>query len=127
MRGGTSTTWGASTSNPASGGSRSKSKAIERALVGSTLASRVVVRVYVRPDGTQRLVAYVVPSEGTRPTPTQLRIAVELDVPSASVPTDFFLLDELPTGENGKVDLNALPIPGGKRSEFNLVPPTPST
>jgi amino acid adenylation domain-containing protein len=100
-------------------------EAIERALVGSTLARHVVVRVCLRPDGTERLVAYVVSSEGTRPTLTQLRTAVELNVPSASVPTDFFLLDELPTGENGKVDHSALPIPGGKRSEFGLVFPTP--
>jgi acyl carrier protein len=102
-----------------------ETEAIERALVESTLARHVVTRVCVRPDGTERLVAYVVPHEGTRPTPTQLRTAVELDVPSASVPTDFFLLDTLPTGENGKVDPSALPIPGGARSEFDLAPPTP--
>ncbi|MBM3676957.1 MAG: hypothetical protein FJW96_03600, partial [Actinobacteria bacterium] len=50
-----------------------------------------------------------------RPSVSALRAAVEREVPAASVPTDFVVVDALPLGENGKVDTGALPPPTGAR------------
>ena len=94
-------------------------EAIERTLVGANLARQVAVRMHERPGGGPLLVAYVVPPAGVRPTRKQLRTALERDVPASSVPSHFLLLEELPLGENEKVDIGALPVPGAGRPELD--------
>ena len=84
-------------------------EAIEQALLGSGAAAQVAVVVLASAGSSERLVAYVVPAAGTAPAPAELRAAVVSAVTAASVPTDYVLLDALPLGENGKVDLRRLP------------------
>ncbi|MER7980507.1 amino acid adenylation domain-containing protein [Streptomyces sp. NPDC095817] len=72
-------------------------------------ASFAVVREDV--PGDRRLVAYVVPSSGSRPDPADLARSLGRVLPAYMVPSAFVLLDELPLTLNGKVDHRALPEP----------------
>ncbi|WP_326841079.1 amino acid adenylation domain-containing protein [Streptomyces sp. NBC_01558] len=72
-------------------------------------ASFAVVREDV--PGDRRLVAYLVPSSGSRPDPADLARALGRVLPAYMIPSAFVLLDELPLNLNGKVDHRALPEP----------------
>jgi amino acid adenylation domain-containing protein len=61
--------------------------------------------------GDKRLVAYVVPAVGSRPTPGGLQASLRLQLPDYMVPAIFVRLDALPIGPNGKLDRSALPEP----------------
>ncbi|MFD4799329.1 amino acid adenylation domain-containing protein [Streptomyces anulatus] len=71
----------------------------------------------VRRDGiADRLVAHVVPAEGTRPAPDALRAFTAGLVPEYLVPYDILVVDALPLTAHGKLDRAALPAaerPGG--------------
>lgn len=63
-------------------------------------------------SGAPRLVAYLVPTEGSKaPGPDDLRAFATEQLPAYMVPTAWVLLDALPSTPNGKVDLRALPDP----------------
>ncbi|WP_190019460.1 AMP-binding enzyme, partial [Streptomyces lucensis] len=74
-----------------------------------------------RPDITQAVVlphphtatltAYLVPTPGTHPDPTQLRHELSHTLPHFMIPTSYTLIDELPLTPNGKLDTKALPQP----------------
>nr|WP_246290985.1 non-ribosomal peptide synthetase [Lentzea indica] len=64
-------------------------------------------------DGHKRLVAYLVPANGKRPSPDELRRFVADRLPSHLVPSAFVLLDRFPLSPNGKLDRSALPKPTG--------------
>ncbi|MET8847907.1 non-ribosomal peptide synthase/polyketide synthase [Amycolatopsis sp. NPDC004625] len=61
-------------------------------------------------DGHARLVAYVVPADGT-PDLSRLRTACKATLPDHLVPTVFVPLERLPLATSGKVDRRALPAP----------------
>ncbi|MES5816919.1 amino acid adenylation domain-containing protein [Streptomyces sp. RG80] len=61
--------------------------------------------------GTRRLVGYVVPDDGKRPDPAELRERLAATLPEYLVPAAFVLLDALPLTPNGKVDRKALAQP----------------
>lgn len=61
--------------------------------------------------GEKQLVAYVVGERGIELTPSELRSAVQRELPAYMVPRAVFVLPAFPLLPNGKVDLQALPRP----------------
>lgn len=68
--------------------------------------------------GDRRLVAYVVPSNGSAPGVTELRRFLERELPPYMVPSTFVELGSLPLSPNGKIDRDRLPAPDGDRPEL---------
>ncbi|MBS0644021.1 MAG: amino acid adenylation domain-containing protein [Proteobacteria bacterium] len=60
-----------------------------------------------------RLVAYVVPNQGASIDAAALRRALQRTLPDYMVPHAIIPLERLPLSPNGKLDLPALPPPGG--------------
>src|SRR5207248_363233 len=89
----------------------------------SQLARHPAVRaaaVVARDDrGEKRLIAYVVPQDGTPPTPTALRQHLSAGLPEYMVPSHFVTIPRLPLTANGKVDQRALPAPSRARPDFD--------
>jgi amino acid adenylation domain-containing protein len=76
--------------------------------------------VVARPDerGNNRLVAYVVESEGRTATAGDLRRYLKDTLPDYMIPATFVTLDALPLTPNGKVDRKHLPEADGARPEL---------
>ncbi|MFE9023481.1 amino acid adenylation domain-containing protein [Streptomyces sp. NPDC007808] len=81
---------------------------IEAALLDRGDVRECVVRA-VDVAGDRRLVAYVVPVPGRRPSPAELLGGLRDRLPSHMVPGHAVLLDALPTTASGKTDTRALP------------------
>ena len=64
--------------------------------------------------GSQRLVAYIVPHQGSASTISDLRSFLKEKLPEYMVPSAFVILSSLPLTPNGKVDCRALPEPEGR-------------
>ncbi|HKV08641.1 MAG TPA: amino acid adenylation domain-containing protein, partial [Thermoanaerobaculia bacterium] len=79
--------------------------------------------VLVRGD---RLVAYVVPREGT-PSLQALRPFLAERLPDYLVPTDLVVLSALPLSPSGKVDRSALPASGAEEISAPAEPAAPRT
>jgi amino acid adenylation domain-containing protein len=61
--------------------------------------------------GDKRLVAYLVPAAGSRPTHSALQSFLLARLPQYMVPAIFVRLDALPLNPNGKIDRTVLPAP----------------
>jgi amino acid adenylation domain-containing protein len=68
--------------------------------------------------GHARLLAYVVPSDSCRPAIADLGAHLKRVLPDYMIPSAFAFLDAIPLTPNGKVDRNALPIPGADLSDL---------
>ncbi|NYV76204.1 non-ribosomal peptide synthetase, partial [Streptomyces sp. UH6] len=80
------------------------------------------VAVLARED---RIVAYVVPSDGAAASPAALTSYLRDRVPEYLVPSAFVPLDALPLTRNGKLDRAALPAPEAGPAEGGRAPRTP--
>jgi amino acid adenylation domain-containing protein len=71
--------------------------------------------VILHGDGSPdpRLVAYVVPANGTAPGPGELGAHLSAILPPAMIPSAYITLDALPLNPVGKLDRAALPAPSG--------------
>jgi amino acid adenylation domain-containing protein len=61
-------------------------------------------------DGSDRLVAYVVPSGPQPPDPSALAAHLQARLPGHMMPSAFVTLASLPRSAHGKIDRNALPM-----------------
>jgi amino acid adenylation domain-containing protein len=90
---------------------------IEAALLEHPGVVRAAVALRHGPERDPRLVAYLVPREGSRPEPAELRGHLGRVLPDHMVPRAFVELERLPLTPNGKLDRAALPEPPRPREE----------
>jgi amino acid adenylation domain-containing protein len=82
---------------------------IEAALSASDAVRQAVVVDREGHRGEKRLVAYIIPKSGERPTRGALRRFLRERLPNYMIPFAFSFVDELPLTTSGKVDRQALP------------------
>ncbi|HEX4966051.1 MAG TPA: amino acid adenylation domain-containing protein [Thermoanaerobaculia bacterium] len=110
-------------------GYRVELEEIEAVLARHRSVREAVAAVREDAPGDQRLVAYVVPAPGERPSAADLRAHLEAALPAHMVPSAVVFLDALPLTGSGKVDRRALPAPVVDRPELVAVfvgPRTPA-
>lgn len=81
------------------------------------------------PGSEKRLLAYIVPRNGSSPAMADLRGFLARQLPDYMLPAAFITLEVLPVGPNGKVDRAALPLAGNEpplRDENFVSPRTPT-
>jgi amino acid adenylation domain-containing protein len=86
----------------------------------------VVIHREVTP-GDRRLVAYFITGNSVQVTGSQLRDWLKTRVPDYMIPTLFEKVDTIPLNVNGKIDINALPVPKGNRPGLDVVFKEPQT
>jgi amino acid adenylation domain-containing protein len=70
--------------------------------------------------GDKRLVAYLVTENGHMLNTSELRGWLDERLPDYMIPGVFEIVDAIPLTPNGKVDVDALPIPSGLRPELEV-------
>ncbi|MEU3020005.1 amino acid adenylation domain-containing protein [Nocardiopsis sp. NPDC007018] len=103
-------------------GFRIETGEIEAVLAAHPRVRSAVVHPVPGPDGSPRLVAYLVP-EGGEATTAELRAHAARTLPEYMVPSLFTHLAAFPTTLNGKVDRAALPAPGTASASDRFVAP----
>jgi acyl-coenzyme A synthetase/AMP-(fatty) acid ligase/acyl carrier protein len=84
---------------------------IETALTRHPAIRECVVVAKAEAAGSNRLIAYVVPAQGSTTTSSKLREYLKGNLPEYMIPAVFVTLAELPLTANDKVDRRALPEP----------------
>jgi amino acid adenylation domain-containing protein len=84
---------------------------IEKAIADHADVAQAVVIAREDHPGDVRLVAYVVPCEGTRLDEAGMRAHLKQRLPDYMVPAHFVTIDAVPLLANGKMDRKALPAP----------------
>ena len=93
---------------------------IEMALLRVDGVKEAVVIAREDIHGDKRLVAYIVPTNQTAPTASDLRNALAKQLPDYMIPSSYVALDALPLIGIGKVDRQALPDPGTARPSLGV-------
>src|SRR6266487_832295 len=111
-------------------GNRVEPGEIEAALAAHPRVAAVVVVLH-DDESSQRLVAYLVPTDPAEGVPGagELRGFLGERLPDHMIPAAFIELAGLPLTPNGKLDRAALPAPGGARPELGgefVAPATPA-
>ncbi|MFJ5999368.1 amino acid adenylation domain-containing protein, partial [Streptomyces sp. NPDC092370] len=98
---------------------------IEAALIRDPEIREAVVVVRDEEPARGRLIGYVTPADpARRPEPARLRTALTAALPAHMVPSAVVVLDVLPLTPQHKIDLRALPAPGGAPAEQHVEPRT---
>jgi amino acid adenylation domain-containing protein len=84
---------------------------VEAALLALAGVREAVVTLRDDLPGGPALAAYVVPTPGGAPPPTELKACLAASLPDIMVPAAFVVLPALPRTATGKVDRAALPAP----------------
>jgi len=100
---------------------------VEMALMDLDVVAKTVVVAREDVSGHKRLIAYVVAQSIPAPTATTLRNSLGAKLPDYMIPSAFVVLDDLPFIGIGKVDRNALPVPGNSRPELDVRYAAPRT
>jgi len=74
------------------------------------VADQIVLAREDKP-GDKRLVAYLVPANGTEPDVNEVKAFVREQLPEYMTPSAIVFMDELPLTPNGKINRHALPAP----------------
>ncbi|MGQ4600556.1 amino acid adenylation domain-containing protein [Nocardia sp. R6R-6] len=98
---------------------------IETALCGHPDVSRAAVAVHTRPNGTDQLTGYVVPTPHTTPDAAMLTTHLATRLPTHMIPTTIVTLDRIPLTSTGKLDHKALPAPDLRRQSRFRPPSNP--
>jgi amino acid adenylation domain-containing protein len=85
----------------------------------------VIAREFIR--GDRRLVAYLVTGSRKEFSSSQLREWLSKRIPEYMIPTVFETIEAIPLTVNGKVDIDALPVPSGVRPELDAAYKAPQT
>jgi hypothetical protein len=96
---------------------------IESALISHPTVAQAVVTAREDTPGDKRLVAYIVFRKGMVPELQPLRSLLQHRLPESMMPSAFVVLESLPVGPNGKIDLKALPAPDTSRRSTEYVDP----
>jgi amino acid adenylation domain-containing protein len=85
---------------------------IETALAQHPSVREAVVTVREDIPGEPRMTAYVVPAHAPGPSLGQLRHFLAEKLPAAMIPATFIIIEALPLTPSGKINRQALPMPG---------------
>lgn len=91
---------------------------IETLLTQHPEVQQSLVIDWADPTGDKRLVAYIVPMSGYKPSSRSLHRFLEKRLPKYMIPATFILLSALQLNQNGKVDRSLLPAPELGRPEL---------
>jgi amino acid adenylation domain-containing protein len=105
---------------------------IELGEIEAVLTQQPTIRecvVVAREDtpGDKRLVAYLVPEQGSTPEISELRGVLKEQLPDYMVPSAFVLMEALPLTPNGKVNRLGLPEPEGLDTQSEAVYVAPAS
>lgn len=100
---------------------------IEVALLQHPSVGEVVLQAREDIPGDRRLVAYVVPLSGQKPSISDLRGFLQERLPNFMLPSAFVLLEALPVLPNGKLNRRSLPAPERLQTELAATYVAPRT
>ncbi len=91
---------------------------IEAALRGHPDIDQAAVTVHTRPDGSNQLIGYVLPTPSSTTDTATLTAYLATRLSTHMIPTAIFTVDRIPLTSTGKVDYKALPTPSWQPARF---------
>jgi acyl carrier protein len=96
---------------------------VEFALRRHPSVRETIVALPKEEQGQKRLVAYLIGANGAVPSSEELLSFLKAKLPDYMIPEAFVVLDKFPMTPNGKVNRQALPVPGSATPAENSAPP----